>query len=48
MLSLVTAYVNLFFNDMIEVDKTGGLFFMCIAMMIVYGMQEKPSMKPAA
>lgn len=51
MLSLVTAYVNLFFNDMIEVDKTGSLFYMCIAMMVMYDMKdmkEKTSMKAAA
>jgi O-antigen ligase len=41
LLSLVTAYVNLFFNDMIEVDKTGSLFFMCAAMIVVFGMKEK-------
>jgi O-antigen ligase len=40
-LSLITAYVNLFFNDMIEVDKTGSLFFMCIAVIVAFGMKEK-------
>jgi len=48
LLSLITAYVNLFFNDMIEVDKTGSLFFMSIAMIVAFGMkEEQPSVKPA-
>lgn len=37
LLSLVTAYVNLMFNDMIEVDKTGSLFFMSIALLVSFG-----------
>lgn len=37
LLSLVTAYINLFFNDMVEADKTGSLFFMSIALTVSFG-----------
>lgn len=38
LLSLITAYVNLMFNDMIEVDKTGSLFFMSIALLVSFSV----------
>lgn len=40
LLSLVTAYVNLMFNDMIEADKTGSLFFMCIGFLVAFGVKD--------
>ncbi len=39
-LSLVTAFVNLMFNDMIEADKTGSLFFMCIGLLVSFGIKK--------
>lgn len=39
-LSLVTAFVNLVFNDMLEADKTGSLFFISIAFLVTFGTIE--------
>lgn len=40
LLSLVTAFVNLMFNDMIEADKTGSLFFMSIGLLVAFGIKK--------
>jgi O-antigen ligase len=47
LLSLVTAFVNLMFNDMIEADKTGSLFFICIGLLVAFGIKEEKSLMKA-
>lgn len=45
LLSLVTAFVNLMFNDMIEADKTGSLFFISIGLLVAFGIKENNTTK---
>ncbi len=40
-LSLITLYLNLMLNDMIEVDKTGSFYFMGIAFIISLSIADK-------
>jgi O-antigen ligase len=47
LLSLVTAFVNLMFNDMIEADKTGSLFFMCIGLLVAFGVKKDSALLTA-
>lgn len=39
MLALVCVYVNLLLSDMIETDKVGSLYYMCISILVVFGLK---------
>ena len=43
MLALVCVYVNLLLSDMIETDKVGSLYYMSIAIMVVFAIKAQDS-----
>ncbi len=41
MLALVCVYVNLLLSDMIETDKVGSLYYMCISILVVFALKVR-------
>jgi O-antigen ligase len=45
-LCLVIIYVNTFLSDLIETDKIGSFFFICIALLVNQDLRNRSAVKP--
>lgn len=48
LLCIITIYVSTFLSDLLEVDKTGTMFFLCIAMLVNQDIRNKKVIKNQA